>query len=108
MANLEASGLSAQIPSGVTAQRPSASSLPAPIEVSVPATLSGDAEERPSPLKKIPLSYMIVPNYMGELLLDGLLVLLICFLILMLLRRKELNFSYGAKVLFDPDSELLA
>lgn len=94
---------------GLLVQPPSAVAMPPSNEVLTPATLSGDTTEIPSRLRKIPLSYMIVPNYMGELLLDGLLVLLICFLILMLLRqyKKEPDFSYGTKILFDTDSELL-
>jgi hypothetical protein len=51
---------------------------------------------------------MLVPDYMSELLLNGFLILLICFLVLMLIRfwKKEPEISYGTKILVEPEPPL--
>ena len=74
------------------------------------ATMQGDTEARPAPSSNTPLTYMVVPVHMQKLLLDGLLVLIIAFLILMFLKysKKPNHPKYCAKVAYDPDTELIA
>lgn len=86
---------------------PSATDLPGSDEQNLPTTYSGDKETKTS---KVPFSYMLVPEHTKELLIDGLLVLFICFIILMILKyyKTQPCPQYCAKIDIDPDSELLA